>query len=212
MIDLKDRVKDLIVANRPQAVCVELDKKRFERLAGRSPSLISILSLIQQRIAMRYGVRAGNDMLGGIEGAREVSASLFLIDKDIDEIKDKILGAFFAEFLNPVEVLRKLFAFIGISLDSLHSWRRSGDWLQTLIDDFERDPGRYRRNFGDLFPLFKKILLDEREEHIAGEMRGLAERYDDIVAVVGAGHLMGLGNLLSDLKVCLIPLKELYDG
>ncbi|MHC1635117.1 MAG: TraB domain-containing protein [Candidatus Methanospirareceae archaeon] len=215
---LREKVKERIVEKKPEVVCLELDEKRYKALLRNEISL-DPLALFQQSIAEIYGERAGNDMIGGIEGAKEVRAKIVLIDKDIDEIKEELMYAFMNEFLNPAEILRKFFVIASTPLkvnsyalfnpSLLFSFNFKG-WLEGVIKEFERDPKRYRGLFGELYPYFKRILLDDREEKMAEEIRKVRAEYERIVVVTGAGHIPRLKELLSDLDdIEVIKLGEL---
>lgn len=209
VFDLRGRVKDVILRNRPSAVGIELDERRFNRLTQKGPPSFNILALIQQAIAWRYGVEVGNDMLGGVEGAQELGVPLVWIDMDLEETKRKLKEVFSREFLNPIEILRKILAGINISLSRPHPKISGSDWIEVLIDQFEKDPERYRSDFESIFPYFKSIILDEREAYMGKKIKAMAEQYSDVLAVVGAGHLSGLKEILSDFDVSYISLKEL---
>ncbi|MBI1987632.1 MAG: TraB/GumN family protein [Nitrospinae bacterium] len=213
VVNLKDRVKGRILEARPQAVCVELDLKRFERLTGRQSSpggLLSMMALIQERIAARYGVKAGNDMMGGIEAAKVLGVPLFLIDRDSDEILSSFLEALLRELLDPVHILRKLRTFLHLTQESLFPPPPSPDWIEGLLQDFEQDPQKYEREFETIFPLLKRVIFDERENRMAANLRRLSREHREIAAVVGYGHLIGLRRRLPDLDLCEVPLRELW--
>lgn len=207
VFNLREKVKSLIKSYNPHAVCVELDEKRLERLRGKKPFPTGLLSLIQKLIAMRYGTEPGNDMLGAVEGAEETGTPYFLIDKNIDSIMPKLQGALIKEFINPLELLRKLFVSMNVSWNQLPDLYNR-DIIELFVYDFERNPERYRNQFEELFPFLKKILLDEREDHMCREIRKLHERYENIFVVVGAGHVSGLEKSLCDLEVNSIKLLQ----
>jgi pheromone shutdown protein TraB len=207
VFNLKERVKSIIKSNPPDAVCVELDKKRFERLKSPLSYPTGLLSLMQKLIAMRYETTPGNDMLGAIEGADEMGIPLFLIDKDIDTLVGKLREAFIREFLNPFELMRKLLVSMNIEWNQL-SLLYDRDVVEFFVYDFTENPDKYRNQFELFFPFFKKILLDEREENMANKIRELSKKYESIIAVVGAGHISGLEKLLPDLKIQSIVLVE----
>lgn len=207
VFNLRGKVKSLIKSYSPDAVCVELDEKRLERLRNKRFFPIGLFSLIQKLIAMRYGTQPGNDMLGAVEGAEEIGTPYFLIDKNIDSVVPKLQGALIKEFINPLELLRKLFVSMSISRNQLPALYNR-DAIELLVYDFEHNPEKYRSQFEQLFPFMKKILLDEREEHMSREIRKLHERYENIFVVVGAGHVSGLERSLFDLEVHLVKLLQ----
>lgn len=218
---LRKRVKEKIKEKKPEAVCLELDEKRYEALLRDEISL-NPLHLMQQGIAEMYGEKLGNDMIGGAEGAKEVNAKIFFIDKPIEEIMEKLMHGCFYEFLNPMEILRKFFTMFSLSAsmpavqimpsikDFSHLSFSFRDWINRGIMKFEADPERYRNLFGEMYPYFRQILLNEREEHMAAKIREVKkEGYEKIVVVIGAGHVPKLKNLLGDLDVEVIKLSQL---
>lgn len=207
VFNLREQVKSLIKSYRPHAVCVELDEKRLERLRSKKFFPTGLFSLMQKLIAMRYGTEPGNDMLGAVEGAEETGTPCFLIDKNIDSIVPKLHKALIKEFANPFELLRKLFVSINISWIQLPSLYNR-DVIELFVYDFEQNPEKYRSQFEQLFPFLKKILLDEREEHMCREIRKLHEKYENIFVVVGAGHVSGLEESLYDLEVQSVKLLQ----
>ena len=89
---------------------------------------------------------------------------------------------------------------------------RRGSSLEDVVKEFERDPEKYRKLLGRAFPVFKRVLLDEREEHMAGRIRKVLERFDEVAVVTGAGHAADLKKLLNDFDVEVVPLTKLLDG
>lgn len=212
---LKEKVKEKVIERKPEAVCLELDQKRYDALLEGSITL-NPLSLFQQSIASMYGERVGNDMMGGIEGSKEVGAKLFLIDTAIEETIRKLMYASVNEFFNPMEVMRKFSVMLSVppkmptSTESFFA-PSFKDFMERAIKEFEADPEKYRELLGDVYPFYKHVLLDEREEHMVKEITKLKEKhgYDCIVAIVGAGHLPNLKELLSPEEVETIKLSDI---
>lgn len=209
VLDLKEQVRDLVLELRPEAVCVELDEKRYNRLMGRPPSLRSPLLLVarlQERMAARYGVRAGNDMMGGVEGSRLAGAPLFLIDEDIDAILARVSKALVGDFLTPVKILKKLRTLLGFSLEHILPPPPTTDWIEALLEDFQQDPQSYPQELEEVFPRLKEVIFDWRERNMAAGIRHVAAGFREIAVVVGFGHLAGLMSLLAGLEVRCMPL------
>lgn len=205
---LREKVRKLIKDINPQAVCVELDEGRCSALLQERKSLnplLSPLAFMQAAMAHVYDTTPGNDMLGAIEGARDIKAEVFFIDKDIEETKRGLFQAFASEFLNPFEILRKAV----FSPFLLLSRPRTTLNLEETVKEFERNPEKYRRFLGRAFPTFKKVLLDEREEYMAREVERILPKFDEIAIVTGAGHTSGLKKLLADFDVEVFPLTKL---
>ena len=83
-----EQVKDVIEAERPDSVCIELDKQRYKSLVKgnkwketdifkvikeKKASLMLVnlaISSFQKRIAKQFGIQAGQEMVQGIESAK----------------------------------------------------------------------------------------------------------------------------------------------
>jgi pheromone shutdown protein TraB len=64
-------------------------------------------------------------------------------------------------------------------------------------------------SFGKEFPTAKTILIDDRNAYMAESIIKLNEKYDDIVAVIGDGHVEGIKRLLQTPDVETIRLSQL---
>jgi Uncharacterized homolog of PrgY (pheromone shutdown protein) len=62
-----------------------------------------------------------------------------------------------------------------------------GDLVAQMLDEFRR-----------FSPQGAAALIDERDAYIAHELQALSDRYDEVVAVLGAGHLPGVVGHLRD--------------
>src|SRR5690625_847476 len=94
-------VEKVIREEQPDSVCVELDQKRFESIQDqnkwRNMDIFKVIrekkttlllmnlaiSSFQNRLAKQFGVKPGQEMIQGIESAKEVGAELVLADRDI---------------------------------------------------------------------------------------------------------------------------------
>src|SRR6056297_1146788 len=96
-----DQVKEVIEAEQPDSVCVELDEERYSSIDNEDKwsemnifqvikekkSLLLLVNLIissfQSRMAEKLGINAGQEMRQGIQSADDVNAELVLADRDI---------------------------------------------------------------------------------------------------------------------------------
>src|SRR5699024_7178044 len=94
-------VKEVIEEEQPDSVCIELDEQRYQSIQDgnkwkdmdifhvikeKKASLLLInlaISSFQKRIAKQFGIEAGQEMIQGIESAKEVDAELVLADRNI---------------------------------------------------------------------------------------------------------------------------------
>lgn len=202
---VKESVRDEILSIAPRAVCVELDRARLYAL--RHPDEIShkglpiylrLLARIQRKLGKHYGVQAGEEMLAAVDAAGMVGAKVFLVDDDAY----LSLKRMFRE-MSLKEKLRFISAFIPFP-------RRKGS-IEEEMQRYERDEGAYIEEFAAYFPTAKRILIDERNQHMAERISRIAESYGRVVAVLGDAHLEGIRSLLEDkgISVEAIHLKDM---
>ena len=99
--DSVEEVKNIIELEKPDAVCIELDKARYESMqkqdqwenmdivkvikSGRAGFLFAniILSNYQRKLAEQFNIKTGQEMLQGIASAKECGAKLVLADRSL---------------------------------------------------------------------------------------------------------------------------------
>ncbi len=188
-------VKEAIDRENPGCVAVELDTMRYAALKQKSHSnsasfrrlgfstflLVYILSRIQQSLGKRTGIFPGSEMTEAADYAREKGIDVAFIDMNIAET--------FAGFrrIGTKEKLRLLlYAVFG----SLFSGRVKGiDLTKVPSQKFIKEAiAEIKREF----PGIHRVLIEERDRHMASQLKKLSARYERIVAVVGAGHVKGI--------------------
>ena len=204
-----EEVAKTIEEERPQAVAVELDFKRFMALQGKHQEISVVdvikrgdvflvlfqllLSYFQKKVGEEYGVKPGQEMLVAIEKAREIGADVLLIDRDITiTFKRFWQSLFLLEKLRLVfHMLKSLFGDEEVDVDEM----LREDVLEMLV-----------REFREIAPSAAKVLIDERDAYMASKLIEASQRYDKVVAVVGAGHKKGIERYLKNPE--LLPDVE----
>jgi len=71
----------------------------------------------------------------------------------------------------------------------------------------------YLSIIGKKFPTIKKVLIDDRNTYMANNLLKLHQNYDNIIAILGDGHIKGIENLLlkNNITPKIIRLKELQE-
>jgi pheromone shutdown protein TraB len=214
-------VKAVIDRVKPDVVCVELDKTRYEALTkesafrdldvfkvvreGRTLYLLAHLALAsyQRRIGASLGVKPGAELLAAVEAANERGVPVELIDRDINI------------------TLKRTWKNLGL-------WKRSM-LLSSLIvgwdededdEDDEDDDGAPKTKkpakggavteatveelkepkalsemlaeLGRAVPQIKGPLIDERDQYLASKAVEAGKGKKVVVAVVGAAHVPGM--------------------
>jgi len=202
VFDLGRSIRAEIQARRPRVVALELDHPRFAALVARAqgparPSFLAVLGRFQSRIASQYGVQVGDEMLAAARAAQEVGSEIALIDR---ESRQTLLRAW---RLMP---LRERVRLVTSVLGSLFIARTK---VEEELARYEADERAVMEEFAAHLPTAKRILIDERDEHMANTLRDLHRAKGDVLAVVGDGHIDGLRARLSDEAVQVVRLKQL---
>ncbi len=143
------------------------------------------LSAYQKRLADRIGVEAGREMILAVELADEKNIRLEVIDRDISTTLHRLITE--VSFWQKMKIVGGLVAgvFVGedISEEQIEDLKR-GDLLHSVVGEF-----------GEALPEIKRVLIDERDQYMVGRLAQIAEAPEapkKILALVGAGHLIGM--------------------
>lgn len=201
---ISEQVRSLVLSRRPEVVCLELDPARFSALmnrdrgrGGRVPLQYLLLARIQQRIAAKFGSEAGSEMLAAAEAAREVGAKVALIDMDSATVFRRLWQAM---------SLREKFELLFGSLVGLVS---SKETVEKEVELYEEREDEYLEKLGAEFPSIKRVLIDERNRHMAGRISSIASQHGSVLAVVGDGHMQGLVEALGEVPLETVRLRDL---
>lgn len=206
VFNISAQVRSIIEAERPDAVCVELDPPRYQALVEppkeriNAPLPYRLLSVFQKRLARSYGGEAGAEMLAAVDAARKVGSEVLMIDEDASRMFRKLWKE-----MPPSEKVRLMTsAFVSLFLN-----RRT---VEKELSDFQENEERYLEEMGRQFPTMKRVLIDERNVVMARRIDAAASRWPSVVAVVGDGHVEGIVRLLGRDDLRVVRLKELMGG
>jgi pheromone shutdown protein TraB len=179
-------------------VCVELDETRFQLLfserreARPSRSLMGLLAWIQEKLADMYGSSVGDEMVAAVEAAKRVDAKFALIDMDGQTA--------FKRMLREMSV-RERFWFTMSVIGGIFVTKRR---VEKEMKQFEASQDEYMEEIGKRFPTVKRVLMDERDAHMARQIALIQRNHPEfvnIVAVLGDAHLDGISERLECLDV-----------
>ncbi|MZG54503.1 MAG: TraB/GumN family protein [Nitrospinae bacterium] len=198
-----DMVEEHIATGEYDCVAVELCNPRLENITNQSwwknldiyqvfkkkkAGLLLInlaLTAYQKRLAERIGVEAGKEMIRAVELAREKGIRLEVIDRNISTTLHRLVTE--VSFWQKLKIVGGLIVgvFVGeeISEDQIEGLKR-GDMLHAVVSEF-----------GEELPEIKRVLIDERDEYMVGRLAQISQAFHPpkkILALVGAGHLMGM--------------------
>jgi len=213
-----EQVKSLIESEKPNSVCIELDEQRFKTITEgnkwkdtdifkiikeKKATLLLInlvISSFQKRIARQFDINAGQEMIQGIESAKEIGAELVLADRNIQITFSRIWHevGFLGKAKLLMEIVLSIFSDVKISEEELEKIK-SQDMLDSALKDFTVH-----------FPRLKIPLIDERDQYLAQKIKDAPG--NKIVAVLGAAHVPGIKNEIlkeHDLeKLSQVPPKS----
>ena len=196
--DSVELVAQVIDTEKPDTVCVELCKPRYEAIRQkdkwqqtdivkvirekRTSILLSqlIMASLQRKIALKFNVTPGEEMLRAIDRADAAGAQIILADR---EIRVTLLRTwrkmgFWSKVKFLPEVLLSLFGTDEITEEEIEKLKQH-DVLELAL-----------QTIGEKMPDLKTTLIDERDLYLAHTISHAPG--SRIVAVVGAGHVPGI--------------------
>jgi len=193
-----DLVESVVRQEQPDTVCVELCKSRFHSIMQKERwqdmdivkvikeqktfLLLSnlLMSSFQRKIAEKFGVRPGEEMIKAVETAEELGAQVHLADREINITLGRTWRSM--GFISKMKLMLQLILSLGdaedIEEEDIERLKKE-DVLQTVLADVEKS-----------HPMIRKILIDERDQYLCERIRTAPG--NRIVAVVGAGHVPGI--------------------
>jgi pheromone shutdown-related protein TraB len=193
-----EQVKEVIEAEMPDSVCVELDEQRYQTITeGAKWKEMDIIQVIKQkraslllmnlaissfqnRMAKELGIKAGQEMIQGIQSAKEVGANLVLADRNIQITFSRIWGnlGLRGKSMLLTQIITSIFSHDSISEEELEKMKEQ-DTINAMLNEFTES-----------FPKLKKPLIDERDQYLAQKIKDAPG--EKIVAVLGAAHVPGI--------------------
>jgi pheromone shutdown protein TraB len=202
VFDISRSLENAIVSRNPSVVCVELDPARYQALYAKGkerelPFIYMMLARFQEKIAKKYGTEVGSEMITAIETAKTINAKLAFIDMEASKI--------ISEFWRTMTFSERVKLFFALATSIFVRKKR----IEKELERFEANDEYYLESFGREFPTAKTILIDDRNVYMAESIMKLSENYENIVAVVGDGHVEGIKRLLQTPDVETVRLSEL---
>ncbi|MEK3906731.1 MULTISPECIES: TraB/GumN family protein [Oceanobacillus] len=193
-----EQVKEVIEAEKPDAVCIELDEQRYQSITegnkwkdtdifqvikDKKATLLLMnlaISSFQKRMAKQFGINPGQEMIQGIESAKETGAELVLADRDIQITFARVWGniGMKGKALLLTQVVGSIFSNEKISEEDLEKMKQQ-DTINAMLQEFT-----------DHFPKLKKPLIDERDQYLSQKIKDAPG--EKVVAVLGAAHVPGI--------------------
>lgn len=191
-------VQKTIAEELPDAVCIELDDKRYKVLTEKkrwqaldlkevirkkqlSTLMINMLmASYQKKLGNQLGVTPGAELLAAAETANLHSIPIYLCDRDVRITLRRAWKStsFWRKGYLLAALLASMFDRSEVSEEKLTELKKK-DVLADLMDEM-----------GDALPDVKRVLIDERDIYLAEKIR--TAEGQKIIGVVGAGHVSGI--------------------
>jgi len=196
------KIKEVIEKVRPDCVAVELDEKRYIALKseqsgssmkslGLSTFLIfTILKKLQSKVGDIVGVMPGSDMLTAVDFAKEKNILVYFIDQDIQKTLYEIKKLKTKEKIKLIK-----YALAATFYIYTGQGKKKIDLSKVPPEELIEQA---METFKITFPQLYKIIVEDRNQHMATNLRKLSENHKIVVAVVGAGHRKGIKTLLEN--------------
>lgn len=193
-----DLVKEIIEAEKPDTVCVELCPSRYQTIRQKdrwqnmdiikvikekkSFLLLSnlMLAAFQKRIAAKLDIQPGQEMIQAIASAHAVGAQLHLADRDIRVTLSRTWRkmGLWSRFKLIFQMVLSFGEVEEIAAEDVERMKQQ-DMLEAILAEV-----------GQSLPTLRHTLIDERDQYLAAKIRTAPG--NTIVAAVGAGHLPGI--------------------
>ncbi len=212
-------VKNVIHDEKPDTVCVELcetrlnsvrDKEKWRnmdivKVIKEKKTLLLLMNLMlasfQKKIAEKFDVTPGQEMINAVNAAEEIGAIIVPADREIQITLSRVWRS-----MGLWEKIKLIFQLIfsfadsdDITEEEIEQMKQE-DILKVLLADVKKS-----------HPVVEKILIDERDQYLAEMFKQVSG--EKIVAVVGAGHVPGIKKYISSkAKIDIGELNTIPKG
>lgn len=198
-------VEDTIRKLKPDCVAVELDDKRADsivhkdkfreldiiKVLKRKEGFLLIANLIlasfQRRMGNNVGVQPGDEMLAGINVAKELGIPTVMADRAIQITLKRAWAknSFWGKCKLLASLLTSAFSKEEMTEEEIENIKNKNE-MDSMMSELT-----------EYMPVIKNVLIDERNEFLATKIWQAEGK--NIVAVLGAGHLDGVEEDLKKL-------------
>ena len=193
-----DQSVEVIRTEMPDCVAIELDEGRYESMKnpeswknldivqvlkeGKGFVLMAnlVLSSFQKRMGSDVGVKPGDEMRAAIAVAEELNIPCEMVDRPIQTTLRRAWGK--NNFWGKCKLIATLFS-TAFSKEEI-----SAEEIEKLKKQSEMDS--MMTELAEYMPVIKEVLIDERDKYLATNIWN--SQGNNVVAVLGAGHLPGV--------------------
>lgn len=201
-----DKVRELLATDEYDAIAVELCPSRYNSLIDpeslarmdlfrviREKKVLMViaslaLSAFQQRMAEQFGIEPGAEQRAAIKAAQDSHRPVFLIDREIGVTLKRVSHnvPWWQRYMLFTGLLSSVVSHEEVTEEEIEKLKK-GDILETTFAQFAAEQK-------DLY----LPLIDERDQYMAARLLEEVQQngHENVLAVVGAGHLKGIQNYL----------------
>jgi len=199
-----EEVSKIIREEKPDMVCVELDKARYNSITqndnweklnlskvfreGKGFLLIAnlVLASFQRRLGNELGVKPGEEMKTAVEAAKEMGLPYSLCDREVHTTLRRAWAR--CGLWSKAKLLASLLA------SAFTTEKLNEQEIENLKNKNELDG--MMSELANYLPAVKAVLIDERDRYLAAKIWTSTPPEENvpkkITAVVGAGHMQGM--------------------
>lgn len=186
VFQLRQRIEALVQHRRPDLVCIELDEDRYRFIRqreqeGKYPSMtVALLARFQSRTAEMFGTTVGDEMIAAVDAAQALGVPHELIDMDGYSVLQRLR--------REMTFKERFWAFVAAIGAQFITKKR----IERELKEYEENPEAYEEELERRFPTFKRVLIDDRNAHMAGRIAQSTTTHPSVLAFVGDGHVKGI--------------------
>jgi pheromone shutdown protein TraB len=204
-----ENVKKVVESNKPDCLAVELDFYRYSAMKSEGKesgfaimrsmgpltySLYWLLKKLQEHLGGKTGILPGSDMIKAADLGSELGIPVAFIDQDIQTTFLGIKKIGLREKLKLIWLI--IYGAIGMKLP-LPGRKVELDLNRVPEKEIINQAiGLIKKELPGLY----KVLIEDRNRHMAEKLITLSEKYHKIVCVIGAGHEEGIRKILNAAK------------
>jgi pheromone shutdown-related protein TraB len=210
-----DEVRRSILELKPDMVAVELCESRYrglieerdipiiELLKGKKSAIVIaniLLSFLQRKLGEEVGVKPGKEILAAINTADELGVKHSLIDREIKVTFNRAFSKM--TFFEKLRAAKELISAFSMSGEEVEKEVEKVKQEENVVEILE--------TFKGISPNMFDALVNERDAFMAMKLLELEKKFENIVAVVGAGHKRGIEKYLASPEK-IPPITELLE-
>ena len=199
-----EEVRSVILEEKPDMVCIELDKGRYDSMNNNAWDKLDVAKVLkegkgfllmanlvlagfQRRLGSELGVKPGEEMKAALETAKESGIPHSLCDREVQITLKRAWSR--CGLWNKSKLLSSLLA------SAFTTEKLSEEEIENLKNRSELDG--MMNELAAFLPPVKETLIDERDRYLAAKI--WSSGGERPLAVVGAGHMDGIKSHLEKI-------------